>query len=422
MSARHRLLGNMASLGLLQGANYLFPLLTLPYLVRVLGPEQFGLVAFAQAVAAYFTILTDYGFNWSATREASVSRDDPARLSRLFSSVMTIRALLLLVGLLVLGVATAIVPRLQDDSRAYFAAYTTVVGGAMLPVWLFQGLERMGFITAANLATKAVSTLLIFLVVRRPEHHVLVLALQGAGSIVGGVVGLAVVRRACPGLRLVRPTLASLREALVDGWHVFLSTAAVNIYTSSTLVFLGFVAGNQVVGFYSAADRLVRALVGLMGPVSQSLYPHISALAARSREEALAFLRRTTRWIGSAALVTSLAILVGAGLLVRVALGPGYEESVVVLRWLAPLPFVIALSNLLGVQTMLTLGLKREFSRTLLLSGLFNVVLFFPLAHRLGAAGAAVATLLTEAFVATSMQLVLQRRGLNLFRSVRALA
>ena len=152
---------------LLQGLNYLLPLAVLPYLVRVLGMETYGLVAVAQSFAQYFNILTDYGFNFSATRSIAQSKDEPGQISRIFCCVFLIKICLTAVGLVVLGCVLLTVSRMRHDWTIFIYAFAGVVGNVLFPVWYFQGLERMRHISIISGATKALSAVLLFVFV----HH-----------------------------------------------------------------------------------------------------------------------------------------------------------------------------------------------------------------------------------------------------------
>ena len=417
-SDRHRLLSNMASLFTLQGANYALPLVTLPYLVRVLGPEKFGLIAFAQAFIQYFVVATDYGFNLSATRDVAVHRDDPQKLGEIIGAVMTIKIALAMVGALVLACLVLLIPTFRQHWPLYSVVYLTVIGATFFPTWLFQGLERMRDITWMNVSARLVTTACIFIFIQGPKDFVIAGAIQSIPVALAAIPAWAVLRRSHRiGLRL--PRAAVLYAQLKDGWHVFLSTAAINVYTSSNTFVLGLIAGPVAVGYFSAANKLVQAVQGLLTPITQTLYPHISALAARSRAEALDFIRKVLKWIAPASFALSGLVWSAAGPLVGLILGDRYTPAVSVLAWLAFLPFIIALSNVFGIQTMLTFGMNRIFSRILIASAGLNLVLIFPLAWRFGANGAAMSMLCTETFVTASMAWMLHRRGINLYLPLR---
>src|SRR3954465_4217668 len=145
--SRRRLLENMASLLVLQGANYLLPLITFPYLVRVLGPAKFGLLAFAQALVQYFVIVTEYGFNLTATREEAIRREQPGQVAETFRTVITIKCALMALSLAVMPAFVRGVRRFRADASVYFCPFLTGVGNVLFPVWLYQGLERMKYIT-----------------------------------------------------------------------------------------------------------------------------------------------------------------------------------------------------------------------------------------------------------------------------------
>lgn len=402
---------NIVSLFVLQGANYLVTLITLPYLVRVLGPENFGRVAFAQAFIQYFVVMTDYGFNLSATRSVALVRDEPEKLSQLFSAVIIVKAGLMTLGFVLLLLIIWLVPGFAEDWSLYVLVYLMVLGSVLFPVWLFQGLERMRHITVFTILANMLTVSAIFAFVHHPGDYRLAAALQASGMVIAGLLALAVITRAFS-VRLTWPGLAQLKTVLADGWHVFLSTAAISLYTSSNVFFLGLLSNPTAVGYFSAAEKIIKAAQGLVGPVSQAVYPHIAALSASSREAALVFIGKLVRYQGVATLLLSLGLFALAEPVVDLVLGSDFQASVHLVQWMAALPFIIGLSNVFGIQTMLNFEMKQTFSRIVIASGLINIILILPLAHWLGAQGAAISVLLTEIIVTSLMALVLARAGL----------
>lgn len=408
---RSRLRSNIAALFVLQAANYILPLILLPFLVRMLGADHLGRLSFAQAFCQYFVVLTDYGFNLTATRAVAANREDSAKLHGMFWNVMAVKAILTLLGFVLMSALVFGFDRFSSSWELYFLGFLLVVGNAMLPSWFFQGMETMRHITMLNLLSKLISTALVIALVRGPSDLVLAIALQSLGWIVAGALGfaLAVYRFR---IAWLAPSRVSLQTTLKDGWSVFVSTAAVSMYTISNPFILGLLTTPTQVAYYTTAERLVRAVQGLLSPVAQALYPHLSALASKSREEALTLLRRVLQWMGGAALLSSLGLLVLAGPLVHLYLGPPLAPVTPVLRLMAFVPLFIALSNIFGIQTMLPFGLKQAFSRVLLGAGLLNIGTLVPLALAWGAQGAAVAMAGTELAVALTMALVLRHHGI----------
>ena len=150
-SDKKRLLSNFVSLSVLQGLNMILPLLTLPYLVRVLGVENFGLVNFSLSIIMYFNILVSFGFELSATREISLHRDNLEKVSEIFSTVMLIKALLLFVSFLILSFLLFLNETFNANIELYYITFLLVLGNFLFPSWFFQGMERMEYITYINL-------------------------------------------------------------------------------------------------------------------------------------------------------------------------------------------------------------------------------------------------------------------------------
>lgn len=416
-----RLRENVLSLFTLQAATLAAPLISVPYLVRALGPENYGRIAVAQALIQYFVLLTDYGFNLSATRQVSAARSESAQISRLFSAVTIVKLGLLLAGFGVMSCIVSVFSLFEHDWPLYLAAYASVVGSVVFPVWLFQGLERMRAVATCQILAQALSLIAIFTLVQGADDYRLAALIQAATTLVAGLFALFSLGRTTQ-VRFMWPGWPFLRTVLADGWHVFLSTVALSLYTNTTTLVLGWLTNPLVVGYFAAADKLVRAVQGLLTPISQSAYPHVARLAAESSEEALAFIRKLLHVQGMATLFVSAVLLVLAGPLVDLVFGPLFAPAKPVLEFMSLLPFLIGVSNVFGVQTMLNFDMKQAFSRIMLASGLLNLALLFPLVTNLGASGAAVSLLITEICVTAAMAVALDRRGLMLKLLRRAAA
>lgn len=410
---------NIVSLLFLQGANYIFPLITLPWFTRTLGPDGFGRIGFATAFCMYFSLLSDYGFNLSATRQIAIHRDNQAECSRIFWSTFTTKFILSFVGFLLLLFLCIIMPRLAQERTLLVTGYLSVVGTVLTPVWYFQGIERLTVLTKVNLTARIVTLPVIFILVRSKDDVLLAMLITSTTGLIAGCLSILAMIRLHK-ILWAPPSFFDIWRALHDGWHLFVSSAAVSLYTTSNTVILGFIAGNAEVGYFTAAQRLIKAAQSMVTPLSQAVYPRISHLMQSSRDDAFVLIRKVLRMQGIITLVLSLVLLIGASVAVEIAFGQSYVASVPVLRWLAPLPFFIGLSNVFGVQAMLPLGFHSAFSRILLASGLINLLIFVPLGYRFGAAGAGASVCITELLVTIAMALYLNRRAVPIFVSAKA--
>ncbi len=184
---RKVILANFLSLSTLQAITYVLPIIVLPYVIRAIGPEKFGLVSFAQAFVQYFLILTDYGFSLSATRELSLCRQDKSEVSRIFSTVMTVKIILAALSFCVLWLVVSTVPRFKQDWLVYVYSFGIVIGQTLFPVWFFQGTERMKYIAVINIAAGITFASLVFIFVRGASDYLLIPLFYSAVSIVSGI-------------------------------------------------------------------------------------------------------------------------------------------------------------------------------------------------------------------------------------------
>ncbi|WP_413587449.1 flippase [Bdellovibrio sp. HCB274] len=405
---------NTFYLFIVQGSTHLLPLITFPYLVRVLGPTGFGTLAFAQATIQYFTLLTDYGFNLSTSKAIAQNSKSHTEVERIFWSTFFAKIALAIISFMALCTLVLAVKTYREIADVLFFYFIGVVGSALTPTWFFQGMEKMRPLTISSLISRATIIPLTFMLVKSPQDLSIAAAFQGSAGLLVGLVGLFLVYKD----KTIKRILFSPRDiidSLKDGWHVFTSTAAISLYTVSTTVILGFISGPAAVGLFNAVNTIKNAATFAFTPFSQALYPRINSLFQTSYNEAIALLRKALRIQGSVAAFVSIMLFVFAELIEQLVLGSKFTGAALVIRIFAPIPFLTSLSNILGIQTMLTHGYKKEFSRILITSGFLNIALIFPLCTHLAAKGAAISVLLTETFVTICMILFLKKKNHALF-------
>ena len=406
---------NALSLYSIQFANYLLPLITIPYLVRVLRPERFGTVAFGQGLMAYFMTLVEYGFSYSATRRISADRENRTLVSTVAANVMAARLLLSVASFMVLLGLVHFIPRIHEVGTLLYVLFGSVVGTALFPSWLFQGLERMASISVINLSVRFAGVLALFIVVRRPEDFLAYGALISAQALVAGIAGVWFAFKRFH-LHVVRPTWSGVLESMKEGWIIFLSGSAVTLYTSGNAFILGMLTNDVVVGYFSAADRVVRAAMSLLGPISQAAYPRFSKMAVESKEMALKWARRMLFLMGGAGLFISLGVLIFAGLVADIVLGARFHASGPAMRILALLPVFVTISNVLGVQILFPFKQDRVVLISVLVGAVVNIGLAFLLAPPFQSNGMAASAVVAEFLVTATQFYYVDRLGLNPLR------
>lgn len=405
-----RVLDNIMSLTGIQFVQYLLPLVTFPYLTRVLGPANFGRVAFAVAFIGYFQILTDYGFNFSATREISINRDDLGKVSRIYSSVMVTKAILMFLTFILMLFIIYSFERFQGDYLLYIFTFGLVVGSVLFPVWFFQGVEKMRYISILRILSSLIYTTLIFISVKGPGDYLYVPLINSIGFIIMGVYSQHIVRKEFK-VKFLMPNFQDIKGQFVEGWHLFISMLAISLYTTSNRFILGLLVDNATLGYYAVAEDIARALNSLVTPIGQSVYPYFSRVYVKDRERAKTELRKMLILIGVLTFIFSLVLVFAAPLIVKILAGSQYMDSIPLLQVLVFLIFAIGVNNVLGVQGLVSFGYKEKFTRIVLFAGVVHLGLLIGLVLVMGSLGAAIAVVATEIFIGIIEYIILKRMG-----------
>jgi polysaccharide transporter, PST family len=411
---RQGLVQNIVALYGVQICTYALPLITFPYLARVLGPAGWGSVVFAQAIGVVIAVFVEYGFDISASRETSRHRGEPHHLSQLISGVLG--AKVILAALCVCGAifSRRFTHHVAPSLALFWSSTIWGVCQGINMLWYFQGLERMRLASALEIGGKVVATLSIFLLIHHPDDGWKVMAAQCVGCIVAHGVTIVLAYRE---VGFLWPTFSSVRRALRLGWSMFLFRAAQGLTGSLNGLVLGWVAPLAALGQYAGAERISRVFQQGLWPINQALYPKLTKQMRDDRHDAMKMVRLSLFFLGGLGLLFGLILFFSAPLLVHVVLGNAFRGSVAPLRVFSLWIPLVALSTVLTFQLLLPNQLDYQFNAVIVTAGLLGFGSALLLAPIYQAAGIAWSAVIGQLYSLIAFSIILTRAGLNPFTS-----
>lgn len=394
---------NIVGLLGVQVLGYLVPLATIPYLARILGPHEWGAVLLTQAYASWVGLVIEFGFTLSATRR--IAEGPSERVGPTVHGVLGAQSFLGALCVAASAGAMEVIPVFRSRPELLVSAVILGIAQGFSPMWYFLGIQRAGVAARRQLIGTAAYGVGIFLLIRGPHDGLKVVWWQCVTISGVMLVNYGDVYRT---VRLRLPTLRESTERLVEGGGMFLFRAAASLYSTANAVILGMLASPVAVGYYGGADRIARALQGLAGPVSQVVFPKVSANIRSDYASARRLAVSSVLLQGGGGLVAAAGLIVFAPVLVRAVLGSQYAGAVGTLRLLGLLVPLIGTSNVLGIQWMLPLRMDKAFNVLVCLGAVVNCGAAVWLAPRYGAPGMAVAVVGAETLVTVGMAVTLQ--------------
>lgn len=409
----HLVVKNAAALYAVEIANTIVPLLTVPYLARVLRPEVWGLVIYAQSFSIWLVLVAEYGFGFSATREIARTREDKAHVAGIVSGIWGAKSLLLVASIFMALIAWGSVAAFRAHPSYLLWGWLSALAQTTAPLWYFQGTENLRWPAFISVAARAAAAALTFVLVQTPEHGSRVLALQAGGGIVATTILVAWLYRE---ITWVAPTWRQTWRALREGWSMFLFTASSSLFSSANVIILGLFVPMTQVSFFGSADTVRKAVIRLFGPLSQALYPHVTHALVSDEKRAARLAMKSLLVMGGIGLVSAVLIGALAPWIVLVCFGHGYETAIPLLRILGLQLVATGISRVLGVQWMVPLGLDKAFNTIVIASGALSLVLAFLLVPRYGAFGMAWSFVTVEIVITLAMWQTIRRSKFAFWR------
>ncbi len=410
---RNKLFKNIGFLTLSQAANYVLPLITIPYITRVVGPDNYGLIEFGMVSMLYFSAIVIYGFNTTATRKIAENAHNINKVSQAFSAVMYTRMLLFLVATLFFVITLLLVPKFSEHLKLMLYAFPVVLGWAIYPDFLFQGLQKLQVIAVANVAIKLFATVFTFVLLQEPEDFYWVLGINSIAQIGVGVAAYFYAFYSVKELRLLPLKIKTILAYLQNGMYVFLSHFFTRIYTFGSIIFLGLLLTDKEVGLFAAGMKLITVSQSfLFLPLFGALFPYLTNLYKQDQVNYLRQFKKALWVMIGVSVFSSSVLMLMPAFFVRLVFGAEYLEVVPYLQIMAPILIASAVSHFSMQQGLIIFRKDKIYLYIIVATGCLSLVLNYFVIVEYRLLGAAWVKLGVDVFMAI-LGLIYFRRALQ---------
>lgn len=391
-----QIIENFFSLSILNALNVLLPLVTLPYILHTVGKANYGAYSYVYVVLQYVILFSTYGFNFSATKQISQCRDNKEAVTRIYNAVIVCKSVIAVALSALLLLFSRLVFKDEVGVLMFFYGLGMVIGDIFTPVWLFQGMEKMKYMTIVNASSKILFTILIFIVVRASDDYYLLILLNSFGYMLAGLLSLVLVRFQF-NIRFHRSTLNDIITQFKDGGAVFGSTFGMNLYRNANIIILKQFVSDDLVGIYSAAEKVIKGFQSIISPAAQALFPHLShRFKGQSVKDNTRLLRKISVPFTAVVVLVTIGVYLFAPLISEILCGREFVATVPLIRIMTLVILFGEINYLVGIVGLVNMDGQAQFFRSVLITGLFSVIFMLICTPYWGITAAAWAMSLSE--------------------------
>lgn len=387
---------NFAYKSVLNLSSYLIGFITFPYISRLMGAERVGLVNFVDNTVSYFLLFASLGIGLLGVREIARVRCDERERSRVFANLLGVNLLFTAITLVVFVAAVLLIPTLSAYSSLFWVGSAKILFTALLVEWFFSGMENFRYITLRTVAVKLLYVAAVFIFVRRPEQYPLYFTLTVAVVVINALINMLYASRFVR-LRLRELfSLQYLRSNITLGIYSIMTS----MYLTFNVMFLGFMAGNTQVGYYTTAFKLYTVFLGFFSAFANVMLPRMSALVADGEKEAFqTLLNKSFSAVSTFSLPLIACSMIMAPQIIAVLAGDGFAGAVLPMRIIMPALLAVGLAQILAIQILMPLRRDSILLKASIIGAAISVVINVIFVEQLGAVGSAVVLLVAESIV-----------------------
>lgn len=410
---------NMIMNAILTMSSFIFPLVTFPYVSRILLPVGTGKVSFATSVISYFSMFAQLGIPTYGVRACAKVRDDKEKLSRTVHEIMFINLFMCVIAYIALFVSMQLVPRFRQDKLLLMVVSSTILLNSIGVEWLYKSLEQYSYITVRSIAFKFIALVFMFLFIHEEKDYVIYGGISIFASSASGILNFINLRKYI----YFRPMGGyDIKKHIKMVVVFFAMSVATTIYTHLDTVMLGFMKSDVETGYYSAAVKIKSILVGVVTAASGVLLPRVTYYIQNgNREDFIRIAKKTLNFVFITGAAFAVYFIIFAHEGIYFLSGSAYENSIVPMQVIMPTVLLIGLTNVMGIQMMVPLGKEKLVLYSEIAGAVINLIINAVLIPRLASTGAAIGTLVAEIVVWIVQYVSIRNMLKTAYRSIKYL-
>lgn len=370
---KSKLLKNTIYLYLLAFSSQLLNLITIPYQTRIFGPEIYGMVGFAISIMSYVQLILDFGFILSGTESVSSHENDRDYLSKIFSIITTYKIICGIILIVIVFVLCQIIPSFKNVSLLILLYSIAYWVNALLPDYIYRGLEQMKQITIRTVFVKVVFTILIFVFIHNDSDYILLPVLLLIGNIIAVIISWINIYKEY-GIIYTFFDVQMFKQEVLKSLPFFCSRIASTAYQATNTFILGlYFNGQKIVGYYSSADKIVSLSKSVSSPIADSLYPYM----LKNRNYLL--IKRILLLYFCLAIVGAPIVFIFAENISVILFGEGYEAVGNIIRCLLPTLLVVFPTYVICFPVLNPMGLSNYANMSNIIGAVLQIVLLIVL-------------------------------------------
>lgn len=401
---------------LLAISQVLFPLITFPYLARVLGPTNIGLYNFAESYARYFALVAALGISVYGVREIAKSQKNPIALANTFVELFLINLISTIIISSVYIITIFKLEKLATESWLFYWSFVFFFLQLFVLEWFFAGINQFKFIAIRFFIVRLVFVAAIFLLIKKTDDYIRYMQLQVGLTLFLGIINFVYLKRFV-NLKLIELAHLNLKKHLKPLFVLFLTIFSISVYLHFDTVLLGMLSDNESVGYYSASLKLVKIIIAVLAAITAAMFPKMVELFNGGDDATFKqMLQQAFELIISIGIPTSILVYLLAPEIIFILFGSNFNLAILPLQITSPLILIVSLSTIFGFQILSVHSKDKQILIAALSGMVFSLVVSFLIIPHYKQNGAALTILFTELLV-LSLFIYFSRKIVRIYNS-----